>query len=80
MHVCRIQEGYIRHPRSITTLLGKYIQEPRINGLPEKRILLLCDEKIIKDKQFTILWHVENLDMLHLDSNIVSGILACIDL
>ena len=34
IHVCRIQEGYIRHPRGITNLLEKNPQDPRRNGIP----------------------------------------------
>ena len=38
MHVCRIQEGYTWHHRSIITLLDKTLQNPIRDGLPEKRI------------------------------------------
>ena len=35
--------------------------------------------KHINGKQWTILFHVDNLDILHVDSNIVSGVLSDID-
>ena len=38
MYVCIIKEFYIQHSRGISTLLEKILQEPIINGLPEKLI------------------------------------------
>ena len=35
--------------------------------------------RIIKGKQCTILWHVDDLNMSHVDSDIVSRILSDID-
>ena len=35
--------------------------------------------KIVKGKQYTILWYVNDLKMLHVDSDIVSSIMAHID-
>ena len=35
--------------------------------------------KLVKDKQCTILWHVNNLKMLHVDYDIVSIFLADVD-
>ena len=35
--------------------------------------------KIVNDKQFTILWHVGNLKMLHADSDIFSRVSSDID-
>ena len=36
-------------------------------------------KKIVKGKQCTILWHVDDLNMLHVDSEIVSSVLSDID-
>ena len=35
--------------------------------------------KIVNDKQFTILWHVGNLKMFHFDSEIFSRVFSDID-
>ena len=35
--------------------------------------------KVFKGKQCTILWHVDNINMSHVDSKIVSSVLANID-
>ena len=35
--------------------------------------------KIIKRKQSTILWHVNNLKMTHIDSETVAGVISDID-
>ena len=35
--------------------------------------------KIVKGKQYTITWNSNNLIMLHVDSDIVSSIMPCID-
>ena len=35
--------------------------------------------KIVKAKQCTILWYVENLKMLHVDSDVVSRVISDID-
>ena len=32
--------------------------------------------KFVKGKKFTILWHVKDLNMLHVDSDVVSRVLA----
>ena len=45
MYVYRIQKGNIRDYRGMDTLLNKNIQETRINGLPDKKILLMCYEQ-----------------------------------
>ena len=76
MHVYRIQEGYLWYSRSITTLLNKTIQNPRRDELPEKQIWLVRYEKVITVKQYTILWHIRHLKMLHVYFNIFSGVFA----
>ena len=50
MHLYRIQEGYIRNPRGITTILYKTIQKPSKNGLPKKQLLLVCDKQFFQRK------------------------------
>ena len=36
-------------------------------------------KKIVNGKQCTILWHVDNLNMCHVDYGIISDVLADID-
>ena len=60
-------------------LFLKKIQNLRINILPEEQIWLVCYEKKIKDKQYTIIWHFDNLTILLVDSNIVSSVISDID-
>ena len=36
-------------------------------------------KKIVNGKQFTIIWHVDDLKMSHIDSNIVSDVISGID-
>ena len=36
-------------------------------------------KNIVKVKTCTILWHVDNIKMLHVDSNVVSSVLSDID-
>ena len=36
-------------------------------------------KKIVRGKKWTILWHVDNLNMSHVDSNIVSRVIDDID-
>ena len=79
MYLWRIQEGCIRHSRGIATILDKTLQEPRRNGLPEELIWLVCYEQIVKGKQQTILFHVDDLKMSHVDSDIFSSVLSDID-
>ena len=34
---------------------------------------------IIKGKQWTIIWHINNMKMSHIDSDVVSGVISDID-
>ena len=79
MHVCRIQEGYIWHYRGIIAILDPILQNSIRNGLSEKWIWLVCHEKIVNDKQWTILWHNDDLNMSDVDPDIVSSVLSDID-
>ena len=79
MHVCRIQEGYIWHPISITTLLKKTLQEPRKIGHQRNEYDWCGMNKIVRNKQCTVLWHVDHLKMSHAYSDIVSTVLSGID-
>ena len=76
MHVCIIQEGCLQHPRGITNLLGKNIQEPRKMGYQRNEYDWCVMNKIVKVKKCTILWHVGDLKMSHVDSDIVSIVLS----
>ena len=76
MHVFRSKEWYIRPYRGITTLLDKTLKKTIRNGL---QIWLMCYEIFFNRTQGTILWHVDELKMLHVDSEIVSSVLAGID-
>ena len=57
--------------------MDETFQEYRRIGVIEKQILLVCDGE--KVKQCTILWHENDLRMSHVDSYIVSSVLADID-
>ena len=80
MHVCRIQEGFICHPRGITTILYKTLQNPRKMFYHKNEYNLCVMKKIVKGKQCTILSHVDDIKMLHVDSDIVSIVLSDIDI
>ena len=79
MHVCRIQEEYLRHSRGPITLVGKTLQKPRKMVYRRNGYDWCFMKQIFNDKQFTILWHVDNLNMSHIDAEISTGILADID-
>ena len=60
-------------------LLWIFFQKSRRNGLRENKNKCCTMKKIVKGKQCTILWHVDDLNMLHDDSEIVSSVLSDID-
>ena len=68
----------MQNPRRLYTALKRHnwpfrktLQNSRINKLPEELILLVCYEQTVRGKKWTILWHVDDLKILHVDSDIV---------
>ena len=69
MHVC-IANKDICGTTGINTILDKTFQETRKNGLSEKKYDWCVMNKFFKVKKCTIIWNVDNLKMLHVDSAI----------
>ena len=76
MHVCGRKKGYIWHLISVAALLDKSFQDSRENGLSEKKYYCCVMNTIIKGKQFTILWHVGDKNVLYVGYDVVSEVLA----
>ena len=57
----------------------KTIQKYRVNGITEKKYDLCVMNNIVKGQQCTILWNFDDMKMLHVDSDIISGIISDID-
>ena len=49
-----------------------------MNDIPEKLIRFVCDQENVKGKQCTTLWHVDDLNMSHGDSDIIYSVLSVI--
>ena len=76
MHVCRIQEGCIWHSKGITTILQKKLsKKPEQMGY-RRNEYDWCFRKNIEGKQYTIPWHVDDMNIFHVVSNILSSIIS----
>ena len=79
MHVCRIQEGYLRYYRGIITLLEKLSKILEEMGYHINEYDWFVMSKIVNDKQCTIFFHVDDLKMSHVYPDIFSRIITDID-
>ena len=77
--MCRSQEGYIRNTRSITTLLGGKLKILEEIGYQRNEYNWCVMNKIIDNKQCTILWHVGDLNKSQVDPVVISSVIADID-
>ena len=66
-------------PLEESPLFWKNLQDPRKMGYQRNEYYWSVTNKIVKGKQCIILWHVDELNVLHVDSDIVSSVLAEID-
>ena len=72
----RRQEGYIWNIRCIATLLGKLSKISEEMGYQRNKYKWCVINKIIDNKQCTILYHVDDLKTSHVDPAVVSIVLA----
>ena len=79
MHVCIIQEGCLWHPRGIAALLDKNSKCIDKLGYQRNEYDWCTMNKNFKGKQCTIIWKVDDLKIWHVDSGILSSIIADID-
>ena len=79
IYVFRSPEVYIRHYRGITTYMGKLPKSLEEIGYQRNNYDWYVMKKTVMGKKCTILWHVENLNMSHVDSDIVSSVLTDTD-
>ena len=59
--------------------MGETFQESRKMGFQRNEYDWCVMNKLVKVKQCTIIWHVNDLNILDVDSDIVSSFLADID-
>ena len=59
--------------------MGKLSKSLEEMGYQRNKYYWSVKKKTVKGKQYTILWHVYDLKMLHVDYNIVSSIFPDID-
>ena len=79
MYIFISQEGYIRHARGITALLDKTLQNPIIMVYQRNEYYWCVINKKFNGKQCNILCNVDDMKILHVDSDIFSSDLADID-
>ena len=79
MHVCRIQEGRLWNTRGLTTLLGGKLKILEEMEYQRNEYDWCVMNKIIDNKQCTILWHIYDLKTSHADPAVVFIFLADVD-
>ena len=67
------------HHRGISNILEKLSKSLEKTDYQRTKYDWCEMKKMFKGKQWTIIWHVDDLNMLHVDSDVVSSILADID-
>ena len=72
MNVCRIQEGCMWNTRGITTLLGETYKILEEMGYQRNEYDWCVMNNIIDSKQYTILWHVDDLKTSYVEPAVVS--------